>query len=147
MRIVANRTGFYKVSMSAENIIHVHYIIWSKDTSVALLQHYLVFASSPWPDKSCSFDLPRVPFVNCCQFMYLVVSLLVLRAGYGIWLYQFLIIAYPFTLQRNRVKFCKLLNCNRPYIGFYIFSFPFLFFFYHIYFSNKIETPLNNTVP
>ena len=31
--------------------------------------------------KSCSFGLLRVPFVNCCQFMYLVVSLLVLRAG------------------------------------------------------------------
>ena len=41
--------------------------------------------------------LPRVPFVNCRQFMYLVISLLVLRAGYGIWLYQFLIIAYLFT--------------------------------------------------
>ena len=24
--------------------------------------------------KSCSFDLPRVPFVNCRQFMYLVIS-------------------------------------------------------------------------
>ena len=36
--------------------------------------------------KSCSFGLPRVPFVNCCQFMYLVISLLVLRAGYGIWI-------------------------------------------------------------
>ena len=48
--------------------------------------------------KSCSFCLPRVPFVNCRQFMYWVVSLLVLRAGYGIWLYQFLIIAYLFTL-------------------------------------------------
>ena len=47
--------------------------------------------------KSCSFCLPPVPFVNCCQFMYLVISLLVLRAGYGIWLYQFLIIAYLFT--------------------------------------------------
>ena len=34
--------------------------------------------------KSCSFCLPRVPFVNCRQFMYLVISLLVLRAGYGI---------------------------------------------------------------
>ena len=22
--------------------------------------------------KSCSFGLPRVPFVNCCQFMYLL---------------------------------------------------------------------------
>ena len=30
--------------------------------------------------------------------MYLVISLLVLRAWYGIWLYQFLIIAYLFTL-------------------------------------------------
>ena len=46
--------------------------------------------------KSCSFCLPRVPFVNCRQFMYLVISLLVLRTGYGIWLYQFLIIAYLF---------------------------------------------------
>ena len=25
--------------------------------------------------KSCSFCLPRVPFVNCLQFMYLVISL------------------------------------------------------------------------
>ena len=49
--------------------------------------------------KSCSFCLPRVPFVNCRQFMYLVISLVVLRAGYGIWLYQFLIIAYLFTLR------------------------------------------------
>ena len=48
--------------------------------------------------KSCSFCLPRVLFVNCRQFMYLVISLLVLRAGYGIRLYQFLIIAYLFTL-------------------------------------------------
>ena len=30
--------------------------------------------------KSCSFCLPRVPFVNCRQFMHLVISLLVLRA-------------------------------------------------------------------
>ena len=30
--------------------------------------------------KSCSFVLPRVPFVNCRQFMYLVISFLVLRA-------------------------------------------------------------------
>ena len=52
--------------------------------------------------KSCSFCLPRVPFVNCRQFMYLVISLLVLRAGYGIWLYQFLIIAYLFTFQSRK---------------------------------------------
>ena len=50
-------------------------------------------------EKSCSFDLPRVPFVNCRQFMYLVISLLVLRAGCGTRLYQFLIIAYFFTLK------------------------------------------------
>ena len=49
--------------------------------------------------KSCSFGLPCVPFVNCCQFMYLVISLLVLRAGCGIWLYRFQIIAYLFTFQ------------------------------------------------
>ena len=49
--------------------------------------------------KSCSFGLPRVRFVNCCQFMYLVISLLVLRAVYGIRLYQFLIIAYVFSLE------------------------------------------------
>ena len=48
--------------------------------------------------KSCSFGFLRVPFVNCRQFMYLVISLLVLRAGCGMWLYQFLIIAYHFTL-------------------------------------------------
>ena len=28
--------------------------------------------------KSCLFGLPRVPFVNCCQYMYLV-CLFVLR--------------------------------------------------------------------
>ena len=53
--------------------------------------------------KSCSFGLPRVFFVNCCQFLYLVISLLVLRAGCGICLYQFLIIAYLFTFNMSRV--------------------------------------------
>ena len=60
--------------------------------------------------KSCSFCLPRVPFVNCRQFMYLVISLLVLRAGYGIWLYQFLIIAYLFTLDGEQSKALKSIN-------------------------------------
>ena len=59
--------------------------------------------------KSCSFCLPRVPFVNCRQFMYLVISLLVLRAGYGIWLYQFLIIAYLFTFHTLCVRTAKAL--------------------------------------
>ena len=51
--------------------------------------------------KSCSFGLPRVPFVNCCQFMYLVISLLLLRGGCGISLYQYLLVAYRFTLIVN----------------------------------------------
>ena len=70
-----------------------------------------------------SFGLLRVPFVNCCQFMYLVISLLVLRAGYGTWLYQFLIIAFLFTLLCN-------LDPSGPHVyivkqrfsGFYIIS-------------------------
>ena len=58
--------------------------------------------------KSCSFGLPRVPFVNCRRFMYLVISLLVYRAGCGIWLYQFLIIAYLFTLRgHSAFLICK----------------------------------------
>ena len=61
--------------------------------------------------KSCSFCLPRVPFVNCRQFMYLVISLLVLRAGYGIWLYQFLIIAYLFTLHWTSAQSDQSLRC------------------------------------
>ena len=53
---------------------------------------------------SCSFGLSRVLFVNCRQFMYLVNSLLVLRAGCGTWLFQFLIIAYLFTDMSSLVK-------------------------------------------
>ena len=41
------------------------------------------------------------------EFMYLVVSLVVLRAGCGIWLYQFLIIAYLFTFQINVFETCS----------------------------------------
>ena len=52
--------------------------------------------------KSCSFGLKRVHFVNWRRFMYLVISLLVYRAGCGIWLYQFLIIAYLFTFGMSR---------------------------------------------
>ena len=64
--------------------------------------------------KSCSFCLPRVPFVNCRQFMYLVISLLVLRAGYGISLYQFLIIAYLFTSQGELIVYpCSGVRCRR----------------------------------
>ena len=62
--------------------------------------------------KSCSFCLPRVPFVNCRQFMYLVIFLLVLRAGYGIWLYQFLIIAYLFTCHEAAQMFWGVVQIN-----------------------------------
>ena len=62
-----------------------------------LLNIFLGSWMTTYLGKTCSFGLPRVPFVNCRQFMYLVISLLVLRAGCGIWLYQFLIIAYLFT--------------------------------------------------
>ena len=41
------------------------------------------------------------------EFMYLVVSLVVLRAGCGIWLYQFLIIAYIFTFQIDVFETCS----------------------------------------
>ena len=65
--------------------------------------------------KSCSFCLPRVPFVNCRQFMYLVISLLVLRAGYGIRLYQFLIIAYLFTFLMTWLIYChNTFNTDKP---------------------------------
>ena len=36
--------------------------------------------------RSCWFGLPRVPFVNCCEFMYLIIFRFVLRAGCRIWL-------------------------------------------------------------
>ena len=71
--------------------------------------------------KSCSFGLLRVPFVNCRQFMYYVISLLVLRAGCGIWLYQFLIIAYHFTTEiieafKSTSRYLDdLLNIDSPY--------------------------------
>ena len=42
-----------------------------------------------------------MPFVNYRQFLYLVIFLLVLRAGCGIFLYQFLIIAYLFIFQSS----------------------------------------------
>ena len=60
-----------------------------------LIPHFL----AQEPNRSMSFwsFIVSTSFVNCRQFMYLVISLLVLRAGYGIWLYQFLIIAYLFT--------------------------------------------------
>ena len=43
--------------------------------------------------------------------MYLVISFLVLRAGCGIWFYQFLIIAYLFTLNGLLFENRKIAVC------------------------------------
>ena len=66
-----------------------------------LVTYFGGFWVAGWPhvwEGAVSFDLPRVPFEGCCRFVYLAISLLVLRAGYGIRLYQFRIIAHLFTL-------------------------------------------------
>ena len=47
--------------------------------------------------------------------MYLVISLLVLRAGCGIWLYQFLIIAYLFNFETWNKPINK--NDNKAWFG------------------------------
>ena len=61
--------------------------------------------------KGCSFDLPRMPFVNCCQ---VYVFSLVLRAGCGIRSYRFLVIAYLFTLYKvTNIK--NLLTMSQDY--------------------------------
>ena len=52
--------------------------------------------------------------------MYLVVSLLVLRAGCGIWLYQFLIIAYLFTCH---IRALVVVPCGGPKKGVPVHSF------------------------
>ena len=72
--------------------------------------------------KRCSFGLPRVPFVNCFQFMYffLFVSLLVLRARSGICLYQFMSIAYLFTLIVSVPDHCLFISSANKVISFSI---------------------------
>ena len=75
--------------------------------------------------KSCSFGFPRVPFVKRSQFMYLVISLLVLRAGCGVWLYQFLIIAYRFTMK---------LACF-PLFPFIVETYPIYMHFYFLLYN------------
>ena len=52
--------------------------------------------------KGCSFGLPHVPFVNCCQFMYLVISLLIFEGRMWDLIVSVLIIAYLFTLMDTR---------------------------------------------
>ena len=54
---------------------------------IMLVTYFSKFKVAKMPTclgKSYSFGLPRVPFVNCCQLMYLVIFLLVLRTGCGI---------------------------------------------------------------
>ena len=93
---------------------------------------------TPCLGKSCSFGLLRVPFVNCCQFMYLVVSLLVLRAGCGIWLYQFLNIAYLFPFLHLFMKFdTRSLSSTENNIS------QANFFVHHRHSINEINWPAN----
>ena len=87
-----------------------------------------------WLGKSCSFGLPRVPFVKCCQFMHLVISLLVLRAGCGIWLCQFLIIAYLFTLIFPR--FTRPIRVVREPSSLYFLWNP---TYCHVWYSSKLS--------
>ena len=90
--------------------------------------------------KSCSFCLPRVPFVNCRQFMYLVISLLVLRAGYGIWLYQFLIIAYLFTYglwQADYYQICQHLSLERLDVWILLLRSSLMKWYYFLYCFNQ----------
>ena len=70
--------------------------------------------------SACAFGLPRVPFVNWYQFMYLVISLLVLRARYVNRLYQFLIIAnlLYFVVRRldSRILLLAISKISRPWL-------------------------------
>ena len=80
-----------------------------------------------------SFSLPRVPFVNCCQLMYLVISLLVLKADMGSdcissWS---LLIFLPFNKSYERLPIL------------YLISFIFLSFFLHSFVSKIILTPIS----
>ena len=61
---------------------------------------------------------------NCGQFMYLVISLLVLRVGYGIWLYQFLI--------RRKKKVVFTVTCPKNWVS----RSGFVFFFFFTFFFN-----------
>ena len=45
---------------------------------------------------------------NVYQFVRVLFSRLVLREGCGIWLYEFLVIAFPFTLTKKKIGCGKL---------------------------------------
>ena len=101
------------------------FLFWGRmwDLIVSVPDHCLSFyfrqLIATFLGQSCSFGLPCVPFVNCCQFIYLVTSILVLRAGCGIWLCLFLIIAYLVTFkiyfsQANGKKNFKVFSLQHP---------------------------------
>ena len=45
------------------------------ETNQNMYSFYLLNRYKQYKSKYCSFGLPRVPFVKCCQVMYLVISL------------------------------------------------------------------------
>ena len=53
--------------------------------------------------NNCSLGLPYVLFLPCL-FVIIVFSVLVLRAGFGLWLPQFLIFAYSLLSVPKRLK-------------------------------------------
>ena len=64
--------------------------------------------------KSCSFGLPRVPFVNCGQFMYLVISLF----GFEGRMWDLIVsvpdhcLSFYFTLTVSRILSDNKVLCN-----------------------------------
>ena len=68
-------------------------------------------------EMSCSFGLPCVPFVNCCQFIYLVISLLVLGAGYEIMSVPDHCLPFSFTMLHAKFVFLRFHTGRGSSIG------------------------------
>ena len=85
--------------------------------------------------KNCSFGLPRVPFVNCRQFMYLVISITE-TSPYKITLDLHLTYIKNWgnlglvLKMKNIASLSILLTKHIKYTGLYLFIF--FFFFYSI---------------
>ena len=89
----------YTVCHSLQSDQGLHYFpfaaVWSVSTLFAILS---LIGSTLLVILSCLIRVHHnLTYFLSRRFMYLVISLLVYRAGCGIWLYQFLIIAYLFT--------------------------------------------------
>ena len=88
--VSANKASSVTLCSAANLMVTTKFAFMHFSTEKYSLAAHINFFSTELPitylnlGKSCSFGLPRVPFVNCRQFMYLVISLLVLRAGCGI---------------------------------------------------------------